>query len=245
MPVKSQLKYIQSLGHKKQRDADGVFLAEGGKIVRELLDNADAEIVQVYALPAWIAANEMLIRGGTETIAISEQELKKISHLSTPNQVVAVVKQKKVEEVWAANGIVLVLDTIQDPGNMGTIIRIADWFGIAGIVGSRDCADRYNPKVVQASMASIARVKMLYTDLPGWISHQPPSKQVYGAMLEGKNVAGIEKPGSAIIVIGNESQGISDPVKKLVNVKITIAKKGGAESLNAAVATGIILSHMI
>ncbi len=243
MPVKSKLKYIQSLGHKKQRDADGVFLAEGSKIVSELLANRDTTIVQVYALEEWIAENEDLLRKDIEVITLSEQELKKISQLSTPNQVVAMVKQNRDEGVFAANGIILALDTIQDPGNMGTIIRIADWYGVAGIVCSQECADMYNSKVVQASMASIARVKMLYTDLPQWIGSQ--SKRVYGALLEGKAVEQMDKPENGIIVIGNESKGISDSVKKLVNVKITISKKGEAESLNAAVATGIILSHLV
>ena len=140
--------------------------------------------------------------------------------------------------------MVLALDNIQDPGNLGTIIRIADWFGISQVVCSEDTADVYNPKVVQATMGSIARVMVSYTSLTGWLSKQKEAC-IYAAVLDGQDVRTMKKPSGGILVIGNESKGISDEVLKLCNVRITIPQMGKAESLNAAVATGIILSHLV
>ena len=138
----------------------------------------------------------------------------------------------------------MALDNIQDPGNMGTIIRIADWYGIDQIVCNTQSADMYNPKVIQSTMGSIARVKVFYTDLSDWLSKQK-GISIYAAMLNGDDVTSMQKIKEGIIVIGNESKGISDDVLKLVSKKITIPQKGKAESLNAAVATGIILSHLL
>lgn len=241
MLVKSQVKYIQSLGQKKQRDEQGLFIAEGPKIVAELLQTAAVQ--QIYALKEWIADNKHLLKG-VEVVEISPAELERISQLTTPNNVLAVLKKFDISPVIITKGtITLVLDTIQDPGNMGTIIRIADWFGIEQLVCSEDCADIYNPKVVQSTMGSIARVKILYTDLQQWLISQKPVN-IYAALLNGDDVTAMKKLNEGIIVIGNESKGISDEILKLVNVKITIPQKGKAESLNAAVATGIILSHI-
>ncbi len=241
---KSQAKYIQSLGQKKVRDAEGVFVAEGPKIIAELLASANANILQLYALHDWVAANGNDCNG-VEIIEVDENDLTKISQLATPNKVLAIVKKPETADHLPTKGTVsLVLDTIQDPGNLGTIIRIADWFGIKQIICSKDCADMYNPKVVQSTMGSIVRVKMLYTDLAPWLEEQK-DVFIYAAALEGQNVMAMKKITEGLIVIGNESKGISAEIFEQVDVKITIPRVGKAESLNAAVATGIILAHVV
>ena len=241
---KSQAKYIQSLGQKKVRDEEDVFVAEGPKIVAELLASADANIIQLYALHDWIEANRNDCNG-VEIIEVDENDLTKISQLTTPNKVLALVKKQETPEPLPTKGTVsLVLDTIQDPGNLGTIIRIADWFDIKQIICSKNCADMYNPKVVQSTMGSIVRVKMLYTDLAPWLEEQK-DVFIYAAALEGQNVTAMKKITEGLIVIGNESKGISAEIFEQVDVKITIPRIGKAESLNAAVATGIILSHIV
>jgi len=239
---KLRAKYIQSLGQKKVRDTEGVFIAEGPKIVAELLAAPGMEIQEVYAVKEWMSANEQVVAGITIT-EVSEDELIKISQLSTPNQVVAVVKKMNTPVISTRNTVSLALDGIQDPGNLGTIIRIADWFGISQVICSHECADMYNPKVVQATMGSIARVNVLYTELAGWLSLQKDTR-IYAALLEGQDVANLQKLQEGILVIGNEARGISAAIVEQVNVKVTIPKKGRAESLNAAVAAGIILSHL-
>lgn len=241
---KSQAKYIQSLGQKKVRDEEGVFVAEGPKIIAELLASADANIFQLYALRDWITGNRDDCNG-IEIIEIDENDLTKISQMATPNKVLAIVKKQEVTDHFSVKGTVsIVLDTIQDPGNLGTIIRIADWFDIRQIICSKDCADMYNPKVVQSTMGSIIRVKMMYTDIASWLEEQK-DVFIYAAALEGQNVTAMKKINEGLIVIGNESKGISPEIFELVDVKITIPQKGRAESLNAAVATGIILSHIV
>jgi len=241
---KSQAKYIQSLGQKKLRDQEGMFIAEAPKIVGELLASAKSHIHKLYALHDWIEEHHNKLEG-IDLVEVNETDLQRISQLTTSNRVLAIVKKFKIPETIAIKDTVsLVLDTIQDPGNLGTIIRIADWFGIEQIVCSNDCADMYNPKVVQSTMGSIARVKMFYTDLAEWIAQQHDAV-VYAAVLEGKDVMAMEKVNEGLIVIGNESKGISPAIMKLVNVKINIPRKGKAESLNAAVAAGIILSHVV
>jgi TrmH family RNA methyltransferase len=241
MLVKSQAKDIQSLGQKKQRDKLGLFIAEGPKIVTELLQTSAVQ--QIYALKEWIEDNNQRLKH-VEVVEVSLAELEKISQLTTPNNVLAVLKKFDEKPFIETKGrLTLVLDTIQDPGNMGTIIRTADWFGVDQIVCNENCADIYNPKVVQSTMGSIARVKVLYTDLQQWLASQEPVN-IYAALLNGNDVTAMQKLNEGIIVIGNESKGISDEVLKLVSAKITIPQKGKAESLNAAVATGIILSHI-
>ena len=243
MLIKSKVKYIQSLGQKKFREQEGLFIAEGPKIIKELLE-ANADVKEVYALNEWINENKKLLNKA-EVTEITESELEKISQLTTPNKVVAVVKQFNPETSIITKGkTTLVLDTIQDPGNLGTIIRIADWFGIEQVVCSNDCADVYNSKVVQATVGSIARVNFFYTDLPAWLNQQKEIK-IYAAMLEGKDVTKMNPLKEGIIIIGNESKGIHEELLQFVNERITIPKKGKAESLNAAVATGIILSHIV
>ncbi len=240
MLSKKEVKYIQSLCHKAQRDQDRVFVAEGPKLVEELLAG-NCSIVNVYALKQWTDTHAPANVSVTE---INESDLERISQLSTPNQVLAVVKQMETPAQLQTTGqLTLVLDGIQDPGNLGTIFRIADWFGIKQVVCSTDCADRYNSKVVQSTMGSIARVQCWYTDLNEWL----PGTQVpvYGALLQGDNIYAKIKISEGILVIGNESKGIREPLLPFISHPVTIPKKGDAESLNAAVATGIILSHLV
>lgn len=241
MITKNQVKYIQSLGQKKWRDSEQVFIAEGPKLVNELLTAANCKIIQLYALKEWIDQ----IKPGGEVIEVTIDELQKISQLSTPNQVVAIAKKITWESEAVLEGnISLALDEIQDPGNMGTIIRLADWFGVKNIFCSMNCADSYNPKVVQASMGSITRIRIEYNDLPMWLKKNN-GLSVYASVLNGDDVTKMEKINEGILIIGNESKGISDQVLRLANARITIPRRGKAESLNAAVATGIILSHLI
>ena len=245
MISKSHTKYIQSLQHKKFRDEGGVFIAEGPKVVPELLASGKFVCTAVFAEQEWLNENAALVKKYPDTAfeTIAGFELEKISALTVPNSVLAVFEQCKPNEDFDVKGkISLALDTIQDPGNMGTIIRIADWFGINNIICSTGCADMYNPKVVQATMGSLARVNIIHTNLGEWLQQNPVVK-IYGASLKGKNIKTYSAVKEGIIVIGNEARGISEEIMELVNEKITIPRLGHAESLNAAVATGIILSQ--
>jgi len=243
MLVKSKVKYIQSLGQKKFRDEEQVFIAEGPKIVKELLESGNADIKELYAIREWIDENALLLKK-TEINEITEAELARISQLTTANKVIAIARQfDEPEKIITKEKIILALDTIQDPGNFGTIIRIADWFGIDYVICNQGCADIYNPKVVQATMGSIARVKVIYTDLEKWLKET--NTDIYITALDGQDIREVERMKEGIIVIGNESKGISPGIIQLAKTKLTIPKKGKAESLNAAVATGIILSHII
>ncbi|MDB5191790.1 MAG: methyltransferase [Segetibacter sp.] len=240
MLSKNEVKYIQSLGHKKQRDELGLFIAEGPKLVAELLQS-DFEIHNIYATEDWLATNQ---NGETKITAVTNEELARISQLQTPNQVLITAKQKTATSLIITKSKTLVLDGIQDPGNMGTIIRIADWFGISQVVCSTDSVELYNPKVVQATMGSICRVNVYYTPLITFfegIKHLP----VYGALLNGESAYEVAQPAEAVIVIGNESKGIRPAVKSFITHPVTIPRVGEAESLNAAVATGILLSHLV
>ena len=243
MISKSQVKYIQSLGQKKSRVAENKFVAEGPKIVNELLEAKNCTGLQIFALKEWIQNNPNANKKA-EVTEITGDELEKISQLTTPNQVLAVAEKIKWDDEFVVKGKVsLALDAIQDPGNMGTIIRIADWYGISNIFCSNDCADAYNPKVVQSAIGSITRVRVENGDLNSWL-RKNVDVRIYAAILNGRDITKMEKLNEGIIVIGNESKGISEEIIKLVNVQITIPGKGEAESLNAAVATGIILSHL-
>ena len=243
---KTHTKYIQSLHHKKFRDEYGVFIAEGPKVVLELLDSREFVCKQLIALDSWLKQHEKTLEkySGMEVFDVKEFELEKISMLSTPHSVLAVFEQHhQIEPVDIKQKLTLVLDNIQDPGNMGTIIRTADWFGVDNIICSHACADKYNPKVVQSTMGSLSRVNVYYTDLGEWLQKNTSIK-IYATALDGNNISTVNNIKEAIIIIGNEGKGISEPVMQLVNEKITIPKIGEAESLNAAVATGIILAML-
>lgn len=241
---KTKIKYIQSLGQKKFRNEEGLFIAEGPKLIKELLLEIPGSVVDVFAAGEWIDENRKILSEVPVT-EITAAELEKISQLSTANNVLAVLRQFRTINPPATKGVVtLVLDDIQDPGNLGTIIRIADWFGLKQVVCSHHSADVYNPKVVQATMGSIARVAVFYTDLDKWLTNEKDVR-IYAAVLEGRDIKTMKTIEEGIIIIGNESKGISKEILQMANVKISIARKGKAESLNAAVATGIILSHCI
>ena len=239
MLSKNELKYIQTLCHKKQRQSTGLFIAEGNKLVDDILQS-DYAIEKIYALPEWLAAHPKL---AMEAVAISADDLAKISLLQTPNLVLAIVKQRlSAPDMGGEDSFTLVLDGIQDPGNMGTIIRIADWFGIKNIIASEDTVELYNPKVIQATMGSFTRVNIAYQSLEAFFKdNQMP---VFGAMLQGESIYRQEAMSAAVLVIGNEAKGIRSSVLPFINIPVTIPRIGGAESLNAAVAAGIIVSHL-
>jgi len=241
---KSTIKYIQSLADKKGRTKANCFIAEGPKIVEGLIELNDNYIQHIYALPEWIKQHKIILeKKQIKVDAITEIELEKVSQLNTPNQVLALVKQFKPFDISIINnGLYLMLDGIQDPGNMGTIIRTADWFGMEGIICSEDCVDMYNSKVVQSSMASIATIKVWYGNLIDILKNNS-ALNVYGAVLNGEDIRVVKLTENAIIVIGNESKGIRENLLSYIDQPITIPKFGKAESLNAAVATGILFSY--
>jgi len=241
---KNKVKYIQSLRLKKFREKYNTFVVEGDKIVSELLQDGNFEVELVCTLASWIETNssaQLLLKD--KLLVISDKEMKKITALSTPGAVLAVVK-KPVEyalETNFNNQIGLFLDAIQDPGNLGTILRIADWFGIQQVFCSPKCADLYNSKVLQSTMGAFLRIKVSKIDFVS-LKNKYPNLPIYGAVLEGENIFSIKKPTNGILVIGNESKGIHPSIIEHLTHKISIprGKNGGAESLNAAVATGII-----
>lgn len=235
MLSKSQKKAVQSLGLKKNRQAQELFIVEGVKMVEELLNSSYA-VEKIFAVDEWKANNSTV-----DAISVTEKELASISSLKTPNEVLAVVRQQY--NVYRNKDLTIVLDGIQDPGNMGTIIRTADWFGIENIVCSSNCVDVYNPKVVQATMGSLFRVNIFYKALDAFFEEHR-EHHVYGATLTGKSI--YEQPLSAekaILVLGNESKGISREIIPFITQSIKIPRYGSAESLNVAVAAAVISSE--
>ncbi|MCF3111241.1 RNA methyltransferase [Niabella sp. CC-SYL272] len=245
MLSKSEIKYIQSLFQKKFRDTENCYLAEGSKIVDEALNTPGVTVKKVWALKAWVQQHQIR-HPEVEMVPVADFELEKISQLKTPNETVALIEKKDNENTgWLdASKLVLALDGIQDPGNLGTIIRTADWFGVPGIVCSEDCADVYNSKVVQSTMGSLFRIPVVYTNLADWLKRHN-RVPVYGAVLNGTPLDQKQEAANGILIIGNESKGIRPDVAAYLTHKITIERIGAAESLNAAVATGILLAHLI
>lgn len=251
MLSKNQIKFVNSLKQKKYREEHKLFIAEGAKIVPELLAS-DIRVKQVFATSQFLRKHE--IAGHIERFEIKEAELERISALMTPNEALALceIPERMLEAGALKDKLTLVLDDIKDPGNLGTIIRIADWFGIDDIVCSNTSVDAFNPKVVQATMGSIARIKLYYTSLPDFIRKQKEENglHVFGALLEGENIYSKPLASKGLIVIGNESNGISEELKSLITDKISIPSfshhkqsAGEAESLNAAIATAVICSE--
>jgi TrmH family RNA methyltransferase len=247
MLSKNKIKLIQSLDLKKFRDEHQLYFAEGNKLVEDLLQ-ARCAIQTIIATQLWLQNNATPKE--VETIEATEEELKKISHLKTAPPVIALVKIPDNQNIASPdkNNLVLVLDAVQDPGNMGTIMRLADWFGIQEIVCSQNTVDCFNPKVVQATMGAIARIKVQYTDIEKYTQlaknqHIP----IYGTFLEGKNIYTETLSATGIIVMGNEGKGISTGVEAHITHKILIpdfAKPGGKpESLNVSVAAAIVCSE--
>ncbi len=241
MLSKSTIKYIQSLQQKKFRDEYGSFIAEGPKLTGELLTSGLFYPKQIFATSGYVAQMPSVLHSkfGSHIQVVEDFELEKIANYSTPNQVVAEFAQKEAEHFDFKNKVTLVLDDIRDPGNLGTIIRTADWFGVKQIICSSSTVDMYNPKVVQSTMASIGRVHLMYTNIEEILEKKMIS--AYAATINGKSISSFNKIKEGFIVIGNESKGISERILQLCNEQVTIDKAGDAESLNAAIATAILL----
>ncbi|MBD3862687.1 TrmH family RNA methyltransferase [Olleya marilimosa] len=233
MLSKNQIKNITRLKQKKYRQQEGLFIAEGGKVIKEFL-NSTFKLVDLFTTETFNVENESII---------SEADLKKISCLTTPNTALAIFKMPDAKAL-KNEGLILALDDIRDPGNLGTIIRLCDWFGIKQLVCSHKTVDCYNPKVVQATMGSLTRVKIVYTDLSAYL--KAINLPVFGAFMEGKNVYQTNLPKAGILVLGNEANGISSIIEASVTDKISIPRFGdlqATESLNVATAGAILLSE--
>ncbi len=242
MLSKATIKYINSLQLKKFRQQYNKFTAEGHKIVIEVLKNAEIIPDKIFCTKEWAEDNRSLLKKyAAKVVIVTYNELKKISALQTPNHVLVVLSRFNHEpnQTIVQNDLSLVLETIQDPGNFGTILRTADWFGIQHIFCSRDCVDLYNSKVIQASMGAFLRVKVIYDDLSS-IIEKNENIPVYGAMLGGQNLFKMKIAPKGLIVIGNEGKGISKKTEELLTHQIEIPSNGKTESLNAAIATAII-----
>jgi len=243
MLSKSQISLLQSLQHKKFRREHGLFLVEGLKSVSEFI-NSTYQVTAIYHAPL-PAPNLLNLSHKINIEETSLNNLEKISSLNTPQEVIALVKipQQPELQVQELKGkFTLVLDGVQDPGNLGTIIRTADWFGISNIICSEDTVDVYNPKVVQATMGSLSRIAVSYTNL---LLLLPKIKlPVFGAMLNGENIYKTEFGSEGLIVLGNEGNGIRPEIQQLIHKNITIPQLGKAESLNVAIATAIFCNEI-
>lgn len=244
MISKNKIKYIRSLELKKNRNKEGKFVAEGFKVVDDLLALQPADLI--VATQEWLHGKHLADQ--TEVIEVTEEELKKVSFLQHPQQVLAVFRQAQDGDFSInTQELSLALDGVQDPGNLGTIIRIADWFGITHIYCSQDTADVYNPKVVQATMGSIARVKVEYGNLLALVETLPADVPVYGTLLDGDNIYQQQLENRGLIVMGNEGKGISPALAKKVNRRLLIPNfpegRATADSLNVAIATAITCSE--
>jgi TrmH family RNA methyltransferase len=237
MLTNNDTKLIKSLVKKKFRQKYNKFIVEGVKNIREVLQS-EIKTEKIFATEN-IFENEF-----PEVNLISETELKKISHLVQPNTALAICEIPKKPKL-DLNGILIALDDVRDPGNLGTIIRMADWFGVEQIICSNETVDLYNPKVIQAAMGSFTRVRLHYLDLEKELKNY--RNPVLGAFMDGENIYNFEFPENAILMMGNEANGISENMEKFITRKITIPQSGKSqktESLNVAMATGIILGEM-
>lgn len=238
------IKYIQSLKQKKFRESEHAFVAEGPKIVLEFLAESTYACQMIVGTEEWFDNfDQKSMLDGIEVLMVDETMLTRLSNLTTANKVLGVFDKTFLAAQPAAGNITLALDGIKDPGNMGTIIRLADWYGLPNIVCSEDCVECFNPKVIQASMGSLARVGIIYTSLENYITET--GKAVYAATLNGNTIPQGWKIQDAILVIGNESTGIRAGILDLSDEEISIPRYGKAESLNAAVATGILLNQIM
>lgn len=253
MISKNKIKYIHSLELKKNRDSENVFVAEGPKVVADIARCYIDDVLILIAIQEWFDANPFLTAECTkrncELIVVSQEELRKVSFLCHPQQVMAVFSkhQSDIMPDVLQTKLSLVLDGVQDPGNLGTIIRIADWFGIEDVICSKDTVDVYNPKVVQATMGSIARVNVVYTDLKQLIETMPADFPVYGTLLEGKNIYSQELSKNGFIIMGNEGKGLSAPIRETITNGLRIPnyppERETADSLNVAIATAIVCAE--
>jgi len=237
MVSKNQIKLITSLQQKKYRVANQLFFAEGIKVIQELV-GSNFELVHLYT-----TQNDFDEVSNVKKTLIHESDLKKISALATPNTCLALFKIPVNKEI-IESGLIIALDSIRDPGNLGTILRLCDWFGIDQLICSKETVDIYNPKVVQATMGSIARVNVNYIDLNAFIS--ATKLPVFGTFMDGENIYKSALPQEGIIIMGNEANGISPELELLAKNRLTIPRFGAlqkTESLNVANATAIILSE--
>jgi TrmH family RNA methyltransferase len=237
MVSKNQIKLITSLQQKKYRFANQLFFAEGIKVIQELVES-NFELVHLYTTQKDFEE----ISNDKRTI-IAESDLKRMSALATPNSCLALFKIPSEKKI-IASGLILALDSIRDPGNLGTILRLCDWFGIGQLICSKETVDIYNPKVVQATMGSIARVNVNYVDLESYIGQT--KMPVFGTFMDGDNIYKTNLPQEGIIIMGNEANGISPELEKLAKNRLAIPRFGNlqkTESLNVATATAIILSE--
>jgi len=237
MVSKNQIKLITSLQQKKYRKQEQLFFAEGVKVVQELL-NSNFELQDLFT-----TKEDFPSVSKNKVHAVSDLELKKISALTTPNTCLAVFKIPKAKN-FVESGLILALDDVRDPGNLGTIIRLCDWFGIETLFCSEESVDIYNPKVVQATMGSISRVNVVYGSLEVFLTKT--KLPIFGTFMDGSKIYQEALPKEGVIVMGNEANGISPSVEKLVSERIAIPRFGNiqlTESLNVATATAIILSE--
>lgn len=238
MPIaKAHLQRLRSLRLKKHREETGLFVVEGPKVVGELLA-AGHPFEEIYATPEWSPPVD------TTFESISAPEMERISHFPTPSAVLAVgrIERTALAAGELGGGFTLALDGIQDPGNVGTLLRIADWFGFDRVLLSPDCADLFSQKVINASMGSFARMRVITTELaPALAAAGVP---VLGCDLDGRPLREVPAPPAAVVVIGSEGRGLSAAVAAVLSERITIPRRGGAESLNAGVAAGIVCAHL-
>jgi RNA methyltransferase, TrmH family len=249
MISKKQVSLITSLHHKKFRKEHGLFIAEGEKVVSDLLQS-NAIVKELYVTKDFYENHFRKAKTTIQPEIISEKELEKISALTTPQHILAVaeIPRRGDETIELKGNLTLMLDDIQDPGNLGTIIRIADWFGIQKVICSETSTDVFSPKVVQACMGSLFRVKVHYMGLEECFlaNRLDANVPVYGSMLDGNNIYETKLFDDGIILVGNESKGISNHLKKYITTSLSIPsfnKSKGIDSLNAAIATGIICSE--
>jgi RNA methyltransferase, TrmH family len=237
MLSKNQIKLISSLQQKKYRFANQLFFAEGAKVIQELV-KSNFELEHLYT-----TQDDFNSIASDKRTIITENDLNKISALSTANTCLAVFKMP-LETKIIDSGLVLALDSVRDPGNMGTILRLCDWFGVQQLICSKETVDIYNPKVVQATMGSITRVNVNYIDLETYL--EKTKLPIFGTFMDSENIYQTSLPQKGIIVMGNEANGISKNIEELVTKRITIPRFGDlkvTESLNVATATAIILSE--
>lgn len=246
MLSKNKIKYIRSLEMKKFRTEHNVFVAEGNKLVADMLCAFESELI--IAKPSWMATQGDI--PAAELLVADEEDIRKASFLKNPQDVIAIFKQPvyHLKEVDPASQLVLMLDGVQDPGNLGTIIRLADWFGIEHIICSPDTADVFSPKVVQATMGALSHVKVHYTDLPAYLAVMNKENiPVYGTLLDGENIYKKELSSGGILIMGNEGNGIRPETEGFITERLYIPnyppERETTESLNVAIATAIVCAE--
>ena len=245
---KNRLRELQLLHQKKHREEQDLFLAEGAKIVPELL-RSDFPVKEVFALESWLDKNRALLHQ-TDCVAtsITQQDLERLSQLQSPQEVIALCG-KPLEKAphWQSGSLVLLMDSIRDPGNMGTLLRLADWFGVEAVYASNDSVEWTNPKVIQATMGSFIRIRPVYVDAEQLLRESNKTFPVYAADLEGENLYSGDFPAEGMLIISNEAHGLSPELEDLLTRKLHIPAfpRNGKqpESLNAAMAGAIVLGE--